>query len=259
MLFRGEKTEDHRALERTRRLLRELASANSLLDYHQLDASGRTTAIGRCRLFEFDEHSNVLVADLPTADGRPLQIQPHDACFVYLKRNGGLFRFQAEVVDQKIYRDDRSGWRSAMVLSAPATLENGNRRRMFRITPMPKDMPQVSWRPLVESSSNGSEIPWVPAETRDICGQGLSFWVSRRVWERLRIGLRVEVIIQLPGPRPTVASEATIRRLIEDPSRDSETAVCVEFYFPTDDPDACIDEIASFVAECQREIARHSR
>src|SRR5690606_14752 len=244
---------------KTRLVLRELAGMNATVEFHRQDATGETTEVGKCKLHEFDEENGVLVADVPTLDGRPLHVQPEEIGWVYFQRSGGLFRFPTTVLQRRVERDQHSGWYSAMFLAAPAVVENGNRRRHFRVTPLPKDMPKISWRPITSNPAHSTDLPWVPAALRDICGRGLSIWVSQRIWERLRIGLRLELIVQLPGDRPLLTTESIIRRLIDDPARETENAVCLEFQFPIDDPETCIDPIATYVAECQREIARTNR
>ena len=62
--------------------------------------------------------------------------------------------------------------------------------------------------------------------------------------------------IRLPDLADPVELRATIRRLSDGGPDSDWNIVGLEFDVPDDDPSACIEALATFVANCQREIAR---
>lgn len=258
MLFRSQRAEREQISEKTKQILRDLVRQHSPVEFHRQNQQGITFEIGKCRIHEFDEQQLILIVDVPSLNGHPLPLVADEVGFIYVQHNGSLFRFETSVVEPKVHRNSKGGWFSAVVLTAPARIENGNRRRHFRITPLIKDLPTVNWRPCVSDLVQQSNLPWVPAQLRDISSRGMAIWMPTRIWERLRPGVRLELDIVLPtGVHLQVL--AAIRRLVEDPSREGEQVVCLEFVLEESEEDDGIDSIATYVAACQREIARTQR
>jgi hypothetical protein len=208
---------------------------------------------------EYREEPRELWLDPPTRDGQPLSIAVGQASSLSFDFRGALYCFDAPVVDRQFYRPEKGPAFPAVVVRSPSEIKSGNRRRHYRVQPLTNSLPRTQWRPIVADKSLQKKIPWVATLIHDISCRGVSIWIAKQIAEKIKPGLVLEISLILPGGHQTLVLPAKVRRLLpikDDPDR---VHLGMEFEIDADDPDAGVPELASYIAECQREIARLRR
>ncbi|MFO0946813.1 MAG: flagellar brake domain-containing protein [Planctomycetota bacterium] len=249
--------------EKTLRLIRQMVSECVVLELFQLDRNDKVVDAGKCRFLDYRESDHQLIVDIPTRNGQPMQIGVDENARISVDLNGNLFKFETTVLERMIYKPQRSGSCPALVLRGPRELQSGNRRRHYRVEPMIKMLPTVRFRPAVPENASKNIFPWQPADLRDISCRGLGIVVGKVFGERLRVGHKLEIAVRFEGSTQDFIANATVRRIVglkePDKTEADRFLFGMEFFVPGDDPDACIEQLANFVAECQREIAKARR
>jgi c-di-GMP-binding flagellar brake protein YcgR len=243
----------------TARQLRQIADMNLAVDFSQFDAAGNVVARGRCRALEYREEIRELWLDPPTKDGQPLIVAVGQSVVLSFDLKGALFNCETVVVDRQFYKPDRGPAFPAVVVRSPTELKSGNRRRHFRVQPLTSSMPRTQWRPILADKSLQKRIPWVTTHIHDISCRGVSFWIAKPIAEKIKAGLMLEISLALPGDAQSLVLAAKVRRLLpikDDPDR---IHIGMEFEIEIDDPDAGVPQLAQYIANCQREIARNRR
>lgn len=249
--------------EKTVRLLRQMAEECVVVELFQLDRNGKVVDAGKSRMLDFRETDHQLVVDIPTRNGQPMQIGVDDPARVTVDLRGNLLKFETTVLERMIYKPKRSGSFPALVLRGPLEFQSGNRRRHFRVEPTFKMLPTIRFRPAVPDSSSKNIFPWQSAELRDISCRGVGIVVGKVFGERLRVGHKLEIAVLFEGSQGEFLANASVRRIVglkePDKAAPDRFLFGMEFFVPGNDPEAGIEQLANFVAECQREIAKARR
>jgi c-di-GMP-binding flagellar brake protein YcgR len=238
--------------------LRALADRNATIELRPRDANGQVVAAGKSRILDFSSETEALYVDIPTHEGTPLPLAAGQSVSVLFDFNHRLYAFESAVIERQIYRSG-SGAIPAYILRAPQHIDDGNRRRHFRVEPLFKSMPRVQWRPQLPDAEAQKKIPWFDAKVRDVSARGIGLLIAERISQNLRPGILLQLSITLPAAFAPLALVGQVRRISDRPVVEDLRVVGVEFEVENVDPDAGIDELANYVADCQREIARNLR
>lgn len=234
------------------RLFQTLADANAAVAFDALDANGQVVASGRCRLQEFLAEERRLVVDLPTVSGQPMPVAVGQSAIVLFELNGSRYQGDTVVLERALHQSPSGLGLHVLHLRAPEKLTSGNRRRSFRVEPLTKSMPTVQWRP---AAGGHNPFPLLGAVVKDVSCRGIGLILPAKIGEKLRDGLELELDVKLPHEQSSLALRGLIRRIVPLSSDPTRCLVGIEFLA---DDDACeeVPELARFVVDCQREIAR---
>lgn len=242
------------------RQLRLLAEQNALVHFQRLDENGLVIQQGRCRIQDFDEAGSEVWVDLPTSEGQAVPALKGEKISLVFESRGMLLKCDSKVIDRRIYTDPGGANFPALVLEAPASLESGNRRRHFRVEPLQKSMPTAQIRLAANSKNEKNTHPWLKVGVRDISVSGIGVITPVALAEKVRIGVRFELSLTLPGAAAPIVVNAEVRRVgdhHEGGVLSKERKILgLEFEVEPQHRDAGLRVLAPYVIECQREIAR---
>lgn len=238
-----------------------LAERASLFECTELDEAGEEVDRGKGKVQDFDEERQRLVIDVPTRGGQPMQTAEGATLELLVEINGVYYKFASKVLARALIEDSR-GTHSVLELEAPPELKSGNRRRTFRVEPLATYPVTARWRPVIADVDQQAKFPWLKTVVHDISNRGLGLWIEPRLAQKLSQGIRLQAELRFPEVAKPVVVEAVVRRVVPiENARPDRQLVGLEFVLRQgdDDPDASHPQIANFIAESERRIARNRR
>lgn len=244
---------------RISRQLQMMAQLGISLRFELVDHEGRSRATGKSRVQDYQELAHELVVDVPTQDGRLLEVADGDSARLTFELDEIYYRMETEVLGRLHYVVN--GYRlAALRLRGPARLESGSHRRFFRVEPLPQSKPIVRCRLVPEVGEVPSE--WVNGILADLSGRSLGILLPSQVVAQIRLGQRIEVsLVRRDGPK-AIQVLCWIRRIDEVAAGKQHKEmhpIGLEIDLPSDHPNATHQELARFAAECEREFVRYRR
>lgn len=232
------------------RVLSDAVDAGLKVDVYKIDHRGDFILVGSARLQDYLDEEHRLNISAPTRDGRIVVLEVGEPIIVYFSQQEAYYKFTATVLERGV-RSDSGESLPSVFITEPEKIENGNRRRHYRVEPLLRNMPTVKWRQLGVTTE-----PWKPVRVYDISGRGIGLFFKNELGEAMQLGEVIELSIQLPGSPRAITLPAEVRNKISRARHSADTLLGFQFQLGVDDPDGCIDVVAKYVADCQREIAR---
>jgi c-di-GMP-binding flagellar brake protein YcgR len=242
-------------------LLTAFADENIVVELEQIDPDGRVGASGKTRIRSFDRVTSTVTIDLPSKGGRTVTVGPGDNVRIFIIRAGQVHKFETVIIEREQVRTVTGQVVPMLRLECPENLENGNRRRHFRVTPIGNAPAICSWRLASRDRDAKSSRPFEKALVQDISGRGIALLIDPKLAEGIDEGRQLELQLKLSTPTTSesISTKAVIRRTVPSPDGIKNALLGIEFMVESRDPDACIEQVVSYVTFCQIEIARNQR
>lgn len=241
--------------------LQSFADENIVVELEQFDPNGRIGGSGKSRIQQFDPTAMAVYLDIPSKSGRPIMIGPGDMARVFIIQETLVYKFESTVLERDTIRLANGQALPMIVLEAPEILENGNRRRHFRVSPLSSARASIQWRPAPVDRKAKNDKPFNKSTVNDISGRGAGIWVEGELALHMQEGRRLELMIQVTTSQgaTSIKTNAVIRRIVPSPDEVKPAFFGLEFEVESRDPEACLEEIVSYVTFCQLEVARVQR
>ncbi|MBY0588615.1 PilZ domain-containing protein [bacterium] len=242
-------------------LLTAFADENIVVELEQLDPDGRVGASGKTRIRSFDRVTSGVTIDLPSKGGRTIAVGPGDLVRVFIIRAGQVHKFESVIIEREQVKTVTGQVVPMLRLEAPENLENGNRRRHFRVSPIGNAQASCSWRLASRDRDARTSRPFEKSAVQDISGRGIAILVDPKLAEDIEEGRQLELQLKLQTPHntETISTRAIVRRTVPSPDGIKNALFGIEFAVESRDPDACLEQVVSYVTFCQIEIARNQR
>jgi c-di-GMP-binding flagellar brake protein YcgR len=252
----GKKTANSKCAQQ----LQTLAEENVIVEMQLIEPDGRIGATGKTRIRAFDRAANVVKMDVPSKSGRPITIGEGDSIRVFIIQPPAVYKFDSVLIGREVARMSAGDGLSLLCVEAPEQLENGNRRRHFRVTPISNAPVIIQWR-VAPSKDSKVDRPWNKCRVNDLSGRGAGLLIEPALAESVEDGHRLQLRIQMPasGANETIPTYAVVRRVVPSPDGERSALLGVEFEVESRDPSACIEQVVSYVTFCQIEMARAQR
>lgn len=243
---------------RSARQLRQVVTDCVAAEVSVLDDKGVPGPAGRCRFQEYNATDRHVLVDLPTRDGQPIEVGRDHRVRVAFSNDGSMWAFETTVLDRRIYKAPQGAAFPVLALHEPDRIESANRRRAYRVQPLTKSQPDIRLRAdLAGAPVHSGE--WISCQLHDISSAGIGVWIHQDMGRQLRAGHAMEVALRLPAREDELIFRAVIRRTVDPGGLSSRLLVGMEFDVDPKRSAAEITELAEYVSECEREIARQRR
>ncbi len=242
-------------------LLTAFADENIVVELEQFDTDGRVGASGKTRIRTFDRVTSTVTIDLPSKAGRTIAVGPGDTVRIFIIRAGQVHKFESVVIERDQVRTVTGQVVPMLRLECPENLENGNRRRHFRVTPISTAPASCQWRVASRDREAKNLRALEKSIVQDISGRGIALLIDPKFAEGMEEGRLLELQLKLNTPNNTesIVTKGIIRRVVASPDGIKNALLGIEFMVESRDPDACIEQVVSYVTFCQIEIARNQR
>jgi c-di-GMP-binding flagellar brake protein YcgR len=242
-------------------LLTAFADENIVVELEQFDVDGRVGASGKTRIRTFDRVTSTVSIDLPSKGGRTVAVGPGDSVRIFIIRSGQVHKFESVVIERDQIKTVTGQVVPMLRLECPENVENGNRRRHFRVTPISSAPAHCQWRVASRDREAKNLRTLEKAIVQDISGRGVALLIDPKLAEGMEEGRLLELHLKLntPNNNESITTKAIVRRVVPSPDGIKNALLGIEFMVESRDPDACIEQVVSYVTFCQIEIARNQR
>jgi c-di-GMP-binding flagellar brake protein YcgR len=242
-------------------MLTAFADENIVVELEQLDPDGRVGSSGKTRIRSFDRVTSSISIDLPSKAGRPIAVGPGDNVRLFIIRAGQVHKLESVIIERDQVKSVTGQVVPMLRLEAPENLENGNRRRHFRVTPISNAPATCSWRFASRDREAKTSRVFEKSVVQDISGRGIAIWVDPKLADGIDEGRQLDLQLKLQTPHNTemISTKAIVRRTVPSPDGIKNVLLGIEFLVESRDPDACIEQVVSYATFCQIEIARNQR
>lgn len=242
--------------ETLERQLRELEERGITVAIAPLDDDGQAAATGRSRVQEYRPTTQEIIVDLPTREGRPVEMKIGSQVRVVFVSKGVLYEFQTQILDRLIHRASQFPL-PALKLQAPKAVRIAGGRRNVRIQPLDRSRPELRWRLQGPDGKASRERAWHKAGLHDLSARSVGLLLSEKDVEQLPPGTRIEVAVRPRNSKKPLIVLCRVERVGSGGDDPTDRLVGLEIELADTSAHAGHPELGRLVAEWEREIARN--